>query len=306
MRIVSLLPSATEMICAIGLADQLCGVSHECDYPPAVTSLPRVTKSIVHPDASSAEIDRLVSEKSRDEISLYSLDQRLLRELKPDVIVTQSLCAVCALAPSEVQLALESLSLTPRVINLSPTTLGDVLNEILMLGRTLGHESAAVSAVDSLSARIDDVKRRGEAMTDRPGVVLLEWLDPLFTAGHWNPELVRVAGGKELFGQEGGKSRRIEWSDLQTVDPECIVVACCGFDVNRSLQDVELLATRPGFAALRAVREGKLYVADGSAYFNRSGPRLVDSLELLAHAIDPRVHPLPRGLDLLCFSRPGE
>lgn len=306
MRIVSLLPSATEMIFAIGLADQLCGVSHECDYPPAVAALPRVTKSMVLPETSSAEIDRLVSEKSRDESSLYSLDQRLLRELEPDVIVTQSLCEVCAVAPSEVQLALESLPLTPKVINLSPTTLGDVLNEILMLGRTLGRESAAVSAVDSLSARIDEVKRRGEAMTDRAGVVLLEWLDPLFTAGHWNPELVRIAGGKELFGQEGGKSRRIEWGDLQTVDPECIVVACCGFDVKRSLQDVEQMTTRPGFSALRAVREGRLYVADGSAYFNRSGPRLVDSLELLAHAIDPRVHPLPRGLDLLCFSQAGE
>jgi len=297
MRIVSLLPSATEMICEIGLGDELCGVTHECDYPPRVTKLPRVTTSSIPHDATSAEIDRLVSERTRGMIALYSLDMKTLTEIGPDVLVTQTLCDVCAVAESEVLTAVKLLPGHPRVINLSPMSLGDLLGELLQLGVSLGCSGRARDAVAALRVRVDAVKKRSQSMSHQPTTVLLEWIDPLFSAGHWSPELVRFAGGKELLGSEGTKSKRIAWSELVQADPEVIVVACCGFGVERSLVDVALLRFYAGFDSLQAVRNKRVYIADGSSYFNRPGPRLVDSLELLAHAIEPNVHPLPSNLN---------
>jgi len=297
MRIVSLLPSATEMICEIGLGDKLCGVTHECDYPLHVTKLPRVTTSSIPHDATSAEIDRLVSERTRGMVALYSLDMETLTQIRPDVIVTQTLCDVCAVAEGEVLTAVELLPGQPRVINLSPMSLGDMLGELQQLGELLGCSDQAGNAVAALVSRVNVVKERSQAMPHHPTTVLLEWIDPLFSAGHWSPELVRYAGGKELLGSEGAKSKRIAWSELVEADPEVIVIACCGFSVQRSLVDVTLMQSYPGFPSLRAVRNKRVYIADGSAYFNRPGPRLVDSLELLAYAIEPNVHPLPSNLN---------
>jgi iron complex transport system substrate-binding protein len=296
MRIVSLLPSATEMICEIGLGDQLCGVTHECDYPSYVTKLPKVTTSSIPHDATSAEIDRLVSKRTGGPIALYSLDTETLLRLRPDVIVTQALCDVCAVAEGEVLSAVKVLPGKPRVINLSPMSLGDMLGELQQLGESLGYASQARDATASLMLRVEAVKNRSQSMSHHPTTILLEWIDPPFSAGHWSPELVRYAGGQEMLGREGTKSKRIDRSELTQADPEVIVIACCGFSVERSLVDVDLLRSYPGFASLQAVRNQRVYVADGSSYFNRPGPRLVDSLELLAHAIEPSVHPLPSNL----------
>jgi len=299
MRIVSLLPSATEMICGIGLGKQLCGVTHECDYPAEITAdLPKVTTSSIPHDATSSEIDRLVSERVASEgastqLTLYSLKMDVLERLCPDVIVTQTLCDVCAVAEADVITAVTLLPGVPQVINLSPTNLGDVLAQMRELGQRLQCDIEASDAVNQLQARIDAVGRRSESMDHRPSVVLLEWLDPPFSAGHWNPALVQIAGGVELLGQEGGKSRRINWKEILDVDPEVMVIACCGFSLDRAMLDVPTLKARPSFESLRCVRNQRVYIVDGSSYFNRPGPRLVDSLEMLAHLIDPTVHPRP-------------
>lgn len=299
MRIVSLLPSATEMICGIGLGKQLCGVTHECDYPAEfIKDLPKVTTSSIPHDATSSEIDRLVSERvgsdgTPAQPALYSLKMDLLETLFPHVIVTQTLCDVCAVAEADVIKAVKRLPSVPQVINLSPTKLGDVLEQMRELGRRLQVDREAGNAVDRLQARIDAVGRRAESMTHRPSLVLLEWLDPPFSAGHWNPELVRIAGGVERLGQEGGKSRRIDWQEVLDADPEVLVIACCGFSLDRAMMDVATLKARPSFELLRSVRNQRVYIVDGSSYFNRPGPRLVDSLEILAHLIDPTVHPRP-------------
>lgn len=294
MRIVSLLPSATEMVCVLGLGDRLVGVTHECDYPEAVRGLPRVTRTLIPAEASSAEIDRLVSEQFKTTRALYSLDVPLLKDLRPDVIVTQSLCDVCAVAPNEVQAALAQLPGQPRVVNLEPQSLEGVFAAIEQVAQAVGASAHGVLA--RLRARVDAVVTRSEGLSARPRVALLEWLDPPFSSGHWSPELVRLAGGLEGLGQEGCPSRRLRWDEVLAWQPEAVVVACCGFDVERTLLDVAGVQQVPGWEQLPAVRAGRVSVVDGSQYFNRPGPRLIDSLELLAHALHPEHHPLPEGL----------
>jgi iron complex transport system substrate-binding protein len=297
MRIVSLLPSATEIVCALGLADQLVGVSHECDYPLEVQGLPKVTHTLIPIDAASGEIDRLVSEQLKATKALYQLDLPLLTKLRPDVIVTQSLCDVCAVSPSDVQLALAQLPGTPRVVNLEPRSLDGLFEAIRQVASTVGVSDHYT--ISQLRGRVEAVATRSATGTARPRVALLEWLDPPFSSGHWNPELVRIAGGVEGLGKEGRPSRRIRWDDVLAWQPEVIIIACCGFTVERTRQDLAGLQSVAGWGTLPAVRANRVYVADGSQYFNRPGPRLVDSLELLAHALDPILHPLPNGLAAL-------
>lgn len=297
MRIVSLLPSATEIVCALGLADQLAGVSHECDYPPEVQGLPKVTRTLIPIDAASGKIDRLVSEQLKATKALYQLDLPLLKELRPDVIVTQSLCDVCAVSPNDVQLALAQLPGTPLVVNLEPQSLDGLFEAIRQVASAVGVSDNCT--IRELRGRVEAVATRSTTVTARPRVALLEWLDPPFSSGHWNPELVRIAGGIEGLGREGRQSRRLRWDDVLAWQPEVIVIACCGFTVERTRQDLAGLQSVAGWETLPAVRANRVYVADGSQYFNRPGPRLVDSLELLAHALDPILHPLPNGLATL-------
>lgn len=297
MRIVSLLPSATEIVCALGLADQLAGVSHECDYPPEVQGLPKVTRTLIPIDAASGKIDRLVSEQLKATKALYQLDLPLLKELRPDVIVTQSLCDVCAVSPNDVQLALAQLPGTPLVVNLEPQSLDGLFEAIRQVASAVGVSDNCT--IRELRGRVEAVATRSTTVTARPRVALLEWLDPPFSSGHWNPELVRIAGGIEGLGREGRQSRRLRWDDVLAWQPEVIVIACCGFTVERTRQDLAGLQSVAGWETLPAVRANRVYVADGSQYFNRPGPRLVDSLELLAHALDPILHPLPNGLAAL-------
>lgn len=293
MRIVSLLPSATEILCLLGLDDQLVGVTHECDYPARVRALPKVTHTLIPTDAPSAEIDQLVQERLRGTRALYTLDRPMLEALQPELIVTQALCDVCAVAEEEVRAAACTLPGLPRVINLEPETLTEVFDAIRVVAEAAGVADRGETAVRQLSARVEAVVARATAVTYPPRVALLEWLDPPFSSGHWSPELVRLAGGIEGLGAEGKKSRRLSWDEVMAWAPEVVMIACCGFSVERTIEDVRQLVRVPGWLELPAVREGRAFVVDGSAYFSRPGPRLVDSLELMAYAISPELQPLP-------------
>jgi len=293
LRIVSLLPSATEILCALGLEDQLVGVTHECDYPVSVLALPKVTRTLIPTDASSSEIDALVRDRMGAQSALYSLDMDTLERLAPDLIVTQALCDVCAVSEAEVRNAACMLPSGPRVLNLEPETLGEVLACILDVGIATGHERGAADAVARLQERIDAVIVRTSLLRERPRVALLEWLDPPFSTGHWNPELVRLAGGEDGLGRHGEKSVTLTWEQVIAWRPEVVLISCCGFTADRTMREVGVLRDVAGWDDLPAVRNGRVFVTDGSSYFSRPGPRLVDSLELLAHVIHPDVQPLP-------------
>jgi iron complex transport system substrate-binding protein len=296
MRIVSLLPSATEIICALGLEDRLVGVTHECDFPASVQQLPKVTRTLIPTAACSAEIDRLVRQRLQTGQALYTLDLPVLEALRPDLIVTQALCDVCAVAEDEVRAAACMLPGSPRVINLEPQTLSEVLASIRQVATAVGVDRRADEVISGLTARVETVVARTATRRRRPRVALLEWLDPPFSCGHWSPELVRLAGGVEGLGQEGRPSRTLRWEEVLAWQPEVVFIACCGFSVERTLCDLPLLQFVPGWQDVPAVRSGRVYVTDGSHYFSRPGPRLVDSLEILAHTLHPEVHPLPNGL----------
>jgi iron complex transport system substrate-binding protein len=290
VRIVSLLPSATEIVCTLGLEKQLVGVTHECDYPPSVRALPKVTRTLIPVDAESAEIDRLVVEQMRTSRALYTLDVPMLEELRPDLIVTQTLCGVCAVADREVRAAACTLPGQPRVVSLEPTSLAEVLSCVEQVAAAAGAADRSSDVIAQLQRRVDAVAARSESLDVRPRTMLLEWIDPPYTCGHWSPELVRLAGGVEGLGREGQPSRRARWDEIVAWQPQALVIACCGFDVERTMRDVPILTAQPGWSELPCVRDDRVYVVDGSAYFSRPGPRLVDSLEILAHALHPDVH----------------
>lgn len=291
MRIVSLLPSATEIICALGLEQQLVGVTHECDFPISVRQLPKVTQTLIPIDASSAQIDQLVRERLKNQRALYTLDLPTLETLRPDLIVTQALCDVCAVSEAEVTAAACSLPGSPKVLNLEPMTLRDVFSTLRLVGKATGTEQRAELVVQELESRVEAVATRSKSIRHRPRVVMLEWIDPPFSAGHWSPELVSLAGGDEQIGRPNQPSRSIQWADVLHASPEFLFIACCGFDIERTKVDVQLLKAFPGWSDLPAVKQNRVYMVDGSSYFNRPGPRLVESLELLAHALHPEVHP---------------
>jgi iron complex transport system substrate-binding protein len=292
LRIVSLLPSATEIVCALGLRSQLVGVTHECDYPEDVKALPKVTRTLIPPNASSGEIDRLVRERLKTGRALYSLDTDMLKQLAPDLIVTQSLCDVCAVADEEVRAAAQLLSVAPRIINLEPQCLADVFEAIRQVAAATNSVERGEQVVRNLTERVRTVERRVAARIQQPPrVALLEWLDPPFSSGHWNPELVRLAGGLEGLGREGERSQTLDWTAVIAWQPQVIVIACCGFTIERTLEDLPSVERVAGWRELPAVRNGRVYVVDGSQYFNRPGPRLVDSLETLAQTLDPQDDP---------------
>jgi len=293
MRIVSLLPSATEIICALGLEEQLVGVTHECDYPPAVRGLPAVTRSALPAQADGAEIDRQVRAQLVEEQSLYHLDREMLARLAPDLIVTQTLCDVCAVAETEVEDAACTLPGNPRVLNLEPETLEDVLRTLRQVGEAAGVPARAASVVAELRDRIAGVQARTASTAARPRTALLEWLQPPFSCGHWSPELVAWAGGREGFGRPGARSRTLTWDVVAQWNPEAVIVACCGFDLAQTASELRAVADVSAWAQLAALHAGRVYVVDGSQYFSRPGPRLVDSLESMAHALHPDIHPPP-------------
>lgn len=291
-RIVSLLPSATEIVCALGLEDRLVGVTHECDYPAGVRKLPKVTHTLIPTDATSAEIDALVRDRLGAQSALYSLDMAMLERLQPDLIVTQALCDVCAVAESEVRNAACMLPTGPVVVNLEPETLDEVIACVHQVAKAAGEPERANTLVGHLRARVDAVTSRSQRISRRPRVALLEWLDPPFSAGHWNPELVHLGGGEDGLGRPRQKSVTLKWEQVIAWQPEVVLISCCGFTAERTVQEAAVLRRVEGWDELPAVRDGRVYVTDGTSYFSRPGPRLVDSLELLAHVIHPNVHPL--------------
>jgi iron complex transport system substrate-binding protein len=295
MRIVSLLPSATEIICCLGLESELVGVTHECDYPPSVKALPRVTKTLIPQDAASSEIDSLVRERLKTKLALYTLDMPVLQHLRPDLLVTQALCDVCAVAESEVAEAACRLPGSPKVLNLEPMSLDDVFSTLQTVGSATGRSAVAKRVVTDLRRRVESVRSRSNAIApeDRPRVVMLEWIEPPFSPGHWNPELIEIAGGTCAVGVAYTPSRTLKWQEVVDARPDVLFISCCGFKVERALQDIPILTAQRNFHDLPAVRNNRVYITDGNAFFSRPGPRLVDSLEILAHALHPDVHPAP-------------
>ena len=287
MRIVSLVPSATEMICTLGLGDQLVGVTHECDYPDVVRSLPKVTRAAIPIDVSSAQIDAMVHESVGSGKSLFDLDREKLVSLKPNLVITQSLCDVCAVDVLDVERAFCGLDGEPEILRLEPIRLADVLDGILTIGVAAGVEERANEVISALSDRILAVEGRIPKNRVPRRVVMLEWIDPLFCAGHWNPELVALAGGVDCLGKAGDRSHVVPWDAIVHADPEVMVISCCGYTIERTKDDLPILASKPGFKELDCVRNGQLYIMDGNAYFNRPGPRLIDSLEMLSHILHP-------------------
>ncbi|MCW3099287.1 MAG: ABC-type Fe3+-hydroxamate transport system,periplasmic component [Chthonomonadaceae bacterium] len=298
MRIVSLLPSATEIVCALGLEENLVGVTHECDYPPFVKALPKVTRTLIPHDASSADIDALVRERLETTLALYSLDMPVLEDLRPNLLVTQALCDVCAVAEAEVSAAACTLPGLPKVLNLEPMSLEDVFTTLHLVGRATDRDAKAMEVVEGLRRRVRAVQERTQSVlpAERPKVAFVEWIDPIFNGGHWNPTLIEMAGGIDVLGSVGRPSRTTPWEMLVEAQPDVLFIACCGFSRERTLQDIPLLESRKGWGDLPCVRNDRVYVTDGNAYFSRPGPRLVDSLEIMAHALHPNVHPLPDGL----------
>jgi len=290
MRIVSLLPAATEIIALLGQLDHLVGISHECDFPAEVNSLPRVTHCPLY-DAglSSAEIDRRVREALATDGTLYRMNEPLLRELRPDFILTQQLCDVCAVGYGSVAALAANLPIRPILVNLEPKCLADIFENIRHIGEALGLKERAEAANTDLAKRVAAVRTKAAEVGRRPKVFLMEWIDPPFCSGHWGPELVKLAGGEEIFGRHGERSVQVPWEDVIAAQPEVIVLACCGYKPQRTLQDFPILQQLSGWNDLSAVNQGRVYVVDGNAYFHRPGPRIVDSLEILAEIIHPEL-----------------
>jgi iron complex transport system substrate-binding protein len=283
VRVISLVPAATEIVAALGMLEVLVGVSHECDYPPEVNDKPRVTRCEIHESGlPSAAVDAWVRESLRESGTLYTMDEALVRELRPDAILTQKLCDVCAVAYGTVARFAATLPGPPRVVNLEPSSLADIRN----VGAVLGVPERAEALVTALLARVDAIRERAPNAPRRRCVVL-EWIDPLFCSGHWVPELVEIAGGLEPVGRRGADSTEIDWDEVVAAAPEVLVVSCCGYSVERTLEDLTILRSSSGFSALPAAQSGEIWVVDGSAYFSRPGPRIVDSLEILGEILHP-------------------
>jgi iron complex transport system substrate-binding protein len=294
-RIASLLPSATEIVGALGLADQLVGVSHECDHPPAVARLPRLTSSLLPTDAAPALVDRLVAESLHAHRTLYRLDDGLLFRLRPDVILTQELCDVCAVRYDHVERAVRTLggegADAPRLLSLEPSTLDDVLAAIETVARELGVPERGAALVARLRSRLEVVAAAGRRLRDRPTVFVLEWTDPPFVGGHWVPGMVDLAGGANVEVQgacAGRRSVRLDWDAVAAADPDMVVVAPCGYGLDGVIGLTLGLADHPVWRGLRAVRAGAVWAVDANSYFSRSGPRLVDGVELLHELVARR------------------
>lgn len=293
MRICSLLPSATEIVFALGQGDSLVGVTHECDYPTAAMQIPKVTRSNIPGGIPSAEIDAAVSKALIESGTLYELDLPLLARLQPDLVLTQRLCDVCAVSYDRVQDSAKSLPSHPEVLNLEPHSLGDILDNIVSVGQVLGIEPHAIAVRAGLQRRIDAVREKTATLPHRPRVFCMEWVDPPFSGGHWMKELVEIAGGRDDLAVMHRPSRRIEWEKVRAFAPEIIVLTCCGFNLIRCAQEGGILAKMEGAHEPPAMKTGRVYATDGSAYFSRPGPRIVESLEILAHLIHPEIFPPP-------------
>jgi iron complex transport system substrate-binding protein len=290
MRIVSLVPSATEMLFALGLGDDVVAVTHECDYPPEAVDLPRVTRDKLPAGLTTAQIDAAVKERSLAGESIYELDSELLNDLQPDLIVTQSLCKVCAVSADDVRAIAEEIDTQPMVIALDPRTVGEVLGDARTIAQATDTKEAAVDLIHEASARIDRI-RLAVRGARRPRVVALEWLDPPYAAGHWTPQLIEYAGGEDVLGFAGESSEEQAWELIAAAAPDLVIVMPCGFDAEIAHREAEMHREQ-----LTAVGAGEVVAVDAASYFSRPGPRLIDGLELLAHIIHPELVAIPEEL----------
>lgn len=289
-RIVSLIASATEIVCALGFESELVGRSHECDYPASVTRLPVCTQPKFDVDGSSLEIDQRVKTLLQEATSVYRVHVALLRQLRPDVIVTQAQCDVCAVSLRDVEQALaDVVESRPVIVSLHPNALADVWIDIRAVAQALAVPQRGETLIERLLARMHALSGKATDLPEHPTVACLEWIDPLMAAGNWMPELVSMAGGVNLFGQAGKHSPWMTWEQLCEKDPDVIIALPCGFDLERTRTEMATLSRRPEWPELKAVRQRRVYVTDGNQFFNRPGPRLVESLEILAEMLHPGV-----------------
>ncbi|MFZ0820606.1 MAG: cobalamin-binding protein [Candidatus Acidiferrales bacterium] len=290
MRIASLLPSSTEILFALGLGDSVVGITHECDFPPEVRFKRVVVRSRLPRTSDPAEIDRLVRECTDRGESIYRVDAEALRELDPDLIVTQDLCHVCAASPDDLAGALAILQRKPKVLSLNPHTLADVWDNVFTIGAATGHEVQARDLVHECKTKVEDVARavaKASATLTPPRVLCLEWLDPPFNAGHWVPEMVALAGGEDVLGIEGKPSRSISWEEIAAAEPEIILICPCGYDLAKARDELGRMKFPDAWKKLPAVLQGKVFFSDANAYFSRPGTRLAEGVAVLAAAINP-------------------
>jgi len=302
-RIVSFLPSATEIACALGLADSIVGITHECDYPPEIKSKPVVVRNALPIETmSQGEIDRAVAERMRSGQSLYQIDEELLRRLAPDLILTQDLCQVCAPSGNEVSQVIKALPQAPQILWLTPQSLSEIFENVRELGAATGRTAEADRLIARCDQRIARLRERIETASERPRVFCMELLDPVYASGHWVPELVKLAGGVDQLGRERGESVRISWADIVAWDPEVLVIMPCGFNLQQTMQQIWSTFGRYAsgsshrFFELSAVKNARVYAVDANSYFARPGPRVVEGAELLARLIHPALfagEPMP-------------
>jgi len=291
-RVVSLIASSTEMVFALGLEDLLVGRSHECDYPPQVKTLPQVTEFKFVADGRSYEIDQRIKAILQEGLSVYRVDAEKLEKLKPDIILTQTQCEVCAVSERDVREATcKIISSRPEIVSLHTNCLADLWRDIRKVAHALHEANRGEDLIRNLQSRIDNISGQAKNSFNRPRVACIEWVDPLMTAGNWMPELVQLAGGESLFGETGKHSPYLEWEQIRAADPDILLILPCGFDLQRALEDIPFLHSKPGWQDLKAFRNNQIYVLDGNQYFNRPGPRLVDSLEILAEIFHPELFP---------------
>jgi iron complex transport system substrate-binding protein len=289
-RIVTLLPSATEIVCALGFGDQLVGRSHECDFPHSVERIPALTEPKFNPEGTSAEIDQRVKKIVGDALSVYRVDAAKLRELRPDVIVTQSQCEVCAVSERDVEAAVaEWLGARPTIVSLAPYGLDDIFTDMQRVADALDAGARGTELTARLSARLGKIADQASGASKRPSVATIEWIDPLMAGGNWMPTLVEMAGGSNLFGKAGLHSPWMKFDELAASDPDVILISPCGFNMDRAAQDLPALTNQAEWNGLKAVRGGRVFMADGNQYFNRPGPRIAESLEILAEIAHPEL-----------------
>lgn len=293
MRIASLVPSATELLFAMGLGEDVVAVTHECDYPLEATDLPQLTTSVIPANLPPGEVDALVRGQVGDGRSLYTLDEELLKEEEPDLIVAQQLCDVCAVSIDDVRAIAERMESKPKVISLDPTTIGEMLGDVRTIAAATDEKDLGVDLVQSLADRIDDVKIALKDVgrpdgPERVSVAALEWLDPIFLGGHWVPQMIELAGGMDFLGLPGEPSREADWNEVRIAEPNTVILMQCGYDAARAAEEADDFADQ-----LRGLGAANLYATDANAYFSRPGPRLIDGIELLAHTLHPTLIPEP-------------
>jgi len=289
-RIVSFLPSASEMTCALGLGDALVGITHECDFPAELKGKPVVVRAVLPIEQMSQEaIDAAVSQRIRAGLSLYQVDEELLRQLDPDLILTQDLCQVCAPSGNEVAQVLQLLPRKPRILWLTPRSLAEIFANLHELGEATGRLDAAAELIAAGRARPERVAMVSQQLPTRPRVFCMEWFEPVYASGHWMPEMIEIAGGVDQLGRKGMDSVRIAWQEVADWAPEVLILTPCGFNLEQTIERAQSLASYPGWSDLPAVRAGRVYAVDANSYFARPGPRVVEGTELLAHLIHPDV-----------------